>query len=135
VIEVGFRSAYPERAAKIANAVAGGLHQRFSSREVPGGRRASTWLSNQIAELRDRRRRPKIDRGFQGREQDHRCRRPSDLERSGGGPQQELATARAQTNEARVKLDVSTDHKSDLREATVTDTLRSEVVSKLRSHI
>lgn len=135
VIEVSFRSAYPERAAKIANAVAEAYINDQLNAKYLAARRASTWLSDRIAELRGQ--------AMSAEKSIADFKAENKIVDAGGRPiseqrvadlSKELAAARAQTTEARVKLErVDQITKSDLREATVTDTLRSEVVSKLRS--
>ncbi|WP_315836328.1 GumC family protein [Bradyrhizobium prioriisuperbiae] len=135
VIEVSFRSAYPERAAKIANAVAEAYINDQLNAKYLAARRASTWLSDRIAELRGQ--------AMSAEKSIADFKAENKIVDAGGRPiseqrvadlSKELAAAKAQTNEARVKLErIDQITKSDLREATVTDALRSEVVTKLRS--
>ncbi len=135
VIEISYRSVDPLRAAKIANAVAEAYINDQLNAKYVAARRASNWLSDRIGELRGQ--------ATSAEKSIVDFKAENKIVDAGGRPisdqrvadlNKELATARMQTTEARVKLDrIEQITKSDLREATVTDTLRSEVVSKLRS--
>lgn len=134
VIEVSYRSAYPERAAKIANAVAEAYIADQLNAKYLAARRASGWLADRIAELRGQA--TSADKSIADFKAENKIvdaggrsiaeQRVADLNK-------ELLSARTQTTEARARLDrIEQIMGSDLREATVTDTLRSDVVSKLR---
>lgn len=135
VIEISYRSFDPERAAKIANAVAEAYINDQLNAKYLAARRASNWLSDRIGELRGQ--------ATSAEKSIVDFKAANKIVDAGGRPisdqrvadlSKELASARTQTTEARVKLErIDQITKSDLREATVTDTLRSEVVSKLRS--
>jgi polysaccharide biosynthesis transport protein len=144
VIEIGFRSYDPERAAQITNAVADAYIVDQLEAKYQATRRASTWLQDRIKELRDQvsaAEKAVVD-----------FRTKNDIVSTGGsGSGQRLLTeqqvgelssqliiARANTAEAKARLDrIDSVLKAGVNEssfgATVTDTLKNEVVSKLRS--
>ena len=141
VIQISFRSYNPEHAAEIANAVADAYIVDQLEAKYQATRRASAWLQDRIKELRDQvsiAERAVVD--FKSK---------NDIVTTGGpdkrllGEQQvaelnsQLVIARANTAEARARLDrIQSVLRSDTPDAigaTVTDTLKSEIVSKLRS--
>ena len=142
IIQISFRSYNAEHAAEIANAVADAYIVDQLEAKYQATRRASAWLQDRIKELRDQvstAERAVVD--FKTR---------NDIVSTGGpdkrllGEQQvvelssQLVIARANTAEARARLDriesvLKTDLPSTSIGATVTDTLKNEVVSKLRS--
>ncbi len=142
VINIGFRSYDPERAAQIANAVADAYIVDQLEAKYHATRRAGAWLQDRIKELRDQvstAERAVVD--FKAK---------NNIVSTGGtdkpllSQQQvaelssQLVIARAHTAEAKAKLDrinsvLMTDAPNASFGATVTDTLKNEVVSKLRS--
>lgn len=142
VIQISFQSYNPERAAQIANAVADAYIVDQLEAKYQATRRASAWLQDRIKELRDQvstAERAVVD-----------YRTQNDIVSTGGpdkrllGEQQvaelssQLVIARASTAEARARLDrISSVLKSDAPSAsfgeTVADTLKNDVVSKLRT--
>ncbi|MES6523963.1 hypothetical protein U6P43_12325, partial [Cutibacterium acnes] len=134
VIEVSYRSAYPERAAKIANAVAEAYIADQLNAKYLAARRASNWLADRIAELRGQATSAeKSIADFKAENKIIDAGGRSIAEQRVADLNKELLSARTQTTEARARLDrIEQIMASDLREATVTDTLRSDVVSKLR---
>ena len=135
VIEIAYRSAKPERAAQIANAVAEAYITDQLDAKYQSARRAGNWLSERIQELRNQ--------STTAEQSIVEFKSKNNIVDAGGrsiSEQQvaelnsQILAARTQTAEARARLDrIEQIMKSDVRDATVTDTLRSEVVSKLRS--
>lgn len=134
VIEVSYRSAYPDRAAKIANAVAEAYIADQLNAKYLAAKRASDWLAERIAELRGQATSAeKSIADFKAENKIVDAGGRSITEQRVADINKELLTARTQTTEARARLErINQIMSSDLREATVTDTLRSDVVSKLR---
>lgn len=142
VIQIGFQSFNPERASQIANAVADAYIVDQLEAKYQATRRASTWLQDRIKELRDQvatAERAVVD-----------FKTKNNIVSTGGpdkrlvGEQQvaelssQLVIARANSAEAKARLDriqsvLKTDAPNASFGATVTDTLKNEVVSKLRS--
>jgi polysaccharide biosynthesis transport protein len=135
VLEIRFESLSPDRAAQIANAVANTYIADQLDARVQAMRRARSWMQDRITELR---------------EQASRAERSAvefkitnNIINAGGRllSEQQLAelnsqliNARAQTGEARARLDrIDKIIRAGTPDATVTDTLHSDVVSKLRS--
>jgi succinoglycan biosynthesis transport protein ExoP len=144
VIAIGFQSYDPQRASQIANAVADAYIVDQLEAKYQATRRASSWLQDRIKELRDQvsvAERAVVD-----------FKTKNDIVNTGGsgtdkrllGEQQvaelssQLIIARANTAEAKARLDrIDILLKEGLNSpsfgATVSDTLKNEVVSKLRS--
>ena len=142
VIEIGFRSFDAERAARIANAVADGYIDDQLEAKYSATRRASAWLLDRIKALRDQAstaERAVVD-----------FTTKNNIVSTGGNDkrlvgQQEVAElnsqlviARAHAAEAKARLErinsvLKADSPSDLFGETVADTLKNQVVSKLRS--
>jgi succinoglycan biosynthesis transport protein ExoP len=139
IIEISFNSFSAERSAQIANAVADTYVVDQLEAKYQATRRASFWLQDRIKELRDQA--SEAERAvveFKAR---------NNIVESGGrlmNEQQlaelnsELVTARSKVSETRARLDriqaiLSADSPDATVDATVTDTLNSPVVSKLRS--
>ena len=142
VIEIAFRSYNPERASEIANAVADAYIVDQLEAKYQATRRASGWLQDRIKELRDQV--AVAERAVVN------FKTKNNIVSTGGndkrlvGEQQvaelssQLVIARANTAEARARLDrIESVLKADIPNAafgaTVTDTLKNEVVAKLRS--
>ncbi len=138
VIEISFRSRNPEHAAQIANAVADAYVVDQLNAKYQATRRASQWLQDRIKELRDQASTAEravvefkaknniVNVGGSG----GRLVNEQQL----GEINSQLVVARAQVSEARARLTrIESILRSDLPDATVTDTLNSTVVSKLRS--
>jgi len=142
VIEINFWSYNPEGAANIANAVADAYITDQLEAKYQATRRASAWLQDRIKELRDQvsaAERAVVDFKTQ-----------NNIVSTGGtgtdkrllGEQQvaeltsQLVIARAASAEARARLDrINSLLQSETPtfSATVTDTLKSDIVSKLRT--
>ena len=142
VIQISFRSYDPEHAAQIANAVADAYIVDQLEAKYQATRRASVWLQDRIKELRDQvsvAERAVVE-----------FKTKNNIVSTGGsdkrliGEQQvaelnsQLVIARAHTAEAQARLDridsvLKADSPNASVDATVADTLKSEIVSKLRS--
>ena len=142
VIQIGFRSYDPEHAAQIANALADAYIVDQLEAKYQATRRASVWLQDRIKELRDQV--SIAERAVVEFKIKNNIVSTGSADKPLLGQQQvaelssQLVIARAQTAEARARLDrIGTVLKADLPNATfgatVADTLKNEVVSKLRS--
>lgn len=135
VIEVSYRSAKPDRAAQIANAVAEAYINDQLDAKYQSARRAGNWLSDRIQELKQQA--TTADKSivdFKSKNNIVDAGGRSISEQQVAELNSQILAARTATAEARARLDrIQQIMKSDVRDATVTDTLRSEVVSKLRS--
>ncbi|HEX2135563.1 MAG TPA: polysaccharide biosynthesis tyrosine autokinase [Microvirga sp.] len=134
VIEIGFRSLDPAKAAKIANAVADAYILDQLQAKYKATRRAGAWLQERLAELRGEA--VAADRAAQDYKVKH------NIVDAGGrlvNEQQlaevssQLVQARAHTAEAKARLDrIQEIGESGLKDATVADSLRNEVINRLR---
>lgn len=138
VIEVSFRSANADRAAQIANAIADAYIVEQLEAKYVAARRAGGWLQERLRELREQA--GAAERAVV------EYKNQNDIVDAGGrlvNEQQlaevssQLTMARTQTAEARAKLDrilsVLTGNTTGEAVATVSDTLKNEVITKLRS--
>lgn len=142
VIQINFRSYNAERAAQVANAVADAYIVDQLEAKYQATRRASVWLQDRIKELRDQ-----VSNAERAVVE---FKAKNNIVSTGGtdkpllGQQQvaelssQLVIARAHTAETKARLDrinsvLQTDLPNASLSATVADTLKSEVVSKLRS--
>jgi polysaccharide biosynthesis transport protein len=133
IIEISFHSLSRERAARIANSVADAYIADQLNAKFEATQRASVWLQARIAELRGQ-------SSFSERAVvDFKAK--NNLINSGGRSMSEqqlseintqLILARSNTAEAKARLDRINEIVRAEPEATVTDTLRSEVITKLR---
>jgi capsular exopolysaccharide synthesis family protein len=145
VIEVSFRSFDPEKAEQIANATVDAYLVDGLDAKYQATLRASTWLEGRIRELRDQASGAEqavvdyeqannivdTDEGRDGREAKTASeQRVAELNT-------QLLVARAQLAEARAKADriqtVLTSNSAGAVDATVADTLKNDVVTRLRS--
>jgi succinoglycan biosynthesis transport protein ExoP len=138
IIEIIYRSLDPDRAAQIANAVADAYITDQLNAKYEAARRAAVWLQDRITELHDQVAAAEtavVD-----------FKKKHDLVNIGGpgdrliGQQQiselntQLVAARAANAEAKARSDrINEILGSGSVNATVTDTLRSDVVSRLRN--
>src|SRR5262249_55879876 len=134
---IGFRSHNPQRAAQVANAVAEAYINDQLEAKYQATRRAGDWMRDRIKELRDQS--TNADRAVV----DFKVK--NNIVAAGGRLMNEqqiselntsLIQARAQTAEAKAKLDrIEEILRSgvEVPDATVTDSLRNEVITKLRS--
>ena len=142
VIDISFQAYDSEKAAQVANAVADAYIVDQLEAKYQATRRASAWLQDRIKELRDQ------ASGAERAVVEFKIK--NNIVNTGGvdkpllSQQQvaelssQLVIARAHSAEAKARLDrINSVLKADLPEAsfgeTVTDTLKNEVVSKLRS--
>ena len=139
VVNISFQSLSPVRAAQIANAVANAYIDDQLESKFESARRAGTWLQGRLRELRDQA--STAERAVVAFKNKH------DMVDTGGrtiNEQQlaelnsELVVARSKTAEARARLDrvqaVLHNNSLDATVAeTVADTLKNEVITKLRS--
>ena len=138
IITIGFTSLDPNRAASIANAVADAYIDDQLELKFQTARRAGKWLQERLQELREQAstaQRAVVD-----------FKNKNDMVDAGGrtiNEQQlaefnsELVLAQSQTAEARAKVDrvqsILTSNSLDATvDATVADTLRDDVINKLR---
>lgn len=139
VIQIGFQSHNPERAAEIANAVADAYIDDQLGAKFESARRAGTWLQARLKELRDQ--------ASSAESAVVLFKNKNDMVDAGGrtiNEQQlaelnsELVVAQSQTSEARAKFDrvqavlTSNDPEATVN-ATVADSLKNDVITKLRS--
>ena len=143
VIDIGFRASRPERAAQLANAVADAYILDQMDSKFQATRRASSWLQERIRELRDQA--SAAERAVV----DFKTKNniiTTGQEKGGRliGEQQmvelstQLVTARAQSSEARARLDrietiLSADSPDATVDATVADSLNNSVIIQLRT--
>lgn len=134
IIEIGFRAQSPQRAAQVANAVAEAYIVDQLDAKYKANQRAAIWLQDRLRELRDQlsaAERAVVD-----------FKKNNNIVNSGGRlmtDQQlselnsQLVLAQAQTAETKARLDrIEKIINAEVPDATVTDTLRNEVVTKLR---
>lgn len=142
VIRIGFRSYNPERSAQIANGVADAYVVDQLDAKYQATRRASAWLQDRIKELRDQV--SIAERAVVEFKTENEIVSTGGIDKRLLGEQQvaelssQLVIARAKSAEARARLDridsvLKTDTPDTSFGATVADTLKNEVVSKLRS--
>jgi succinoglycan biosynthesis transport protein ExoP len=138
IIEISYRSLDPDRAAQVANAVADAYITDQLNAKYEAARRAALWLQDRITELHDQ-----VSTAETAVVE---FKKKNNLVTTGGsdnrllGQQQirelntQLVTTGAATAEAKARLDrINEILTSGSVNATVTDTLKSDVVSKLRS--
>lgn len=142
VIQISFRSYDAERAAQIANAIADSYIVDQLEAKYQATRRASVWLQDRIKELREQV--SKAERAVVEFRAKHNIVSTGGSDKRLIGEQQvaeinsQLVIARAHTAETRARLDrieavLKADSPSASVDATVADTLKNEVVTKLRT--
>jgi len=138
VIEVSFRSYDPDKAAHIANAVVDAYVVDQLDAQYQSTLRASDWLQGRIRDLRDQA--SAAEQAVVDYQQSHNIvdtAGKTTTEQQVGELSSQLLVARAQLAEARAKLDriqtVLTSDSAGAVDATVADTLKNDVVTKLRS--
>ncbi len=137
VMNIGFRSHNPQRAAQVANAVAEAYINDQLDAKYQATRRAGDWMRDRIKELRDQ------STNAERAVVDFKVK--NNIVAAGGRLMNEqqlselntsLIQARAQTAETKAKLDRIDEilrSNVEVPDATVTDSLRNEVINKLRS--
>jgi polysaccharide biosynthesis transport protein len=142
VLELDYTSLSPTRAAEIANAIADAYIDDLMASKYQATRRGSSWLQDRIAELRTQA--TDADRAVLEYKERYKL---VDVVGSSGissvrllGEQQlsdlnaQLGAARAAAAEAQAKLERVDDViKHDVADATVTDSLKNDVIKTLRS--
>jgi polysaccharide biosynthesis transport protein len=134
IIEIDFRSDDPDKASRVANAVAEAYIVDQLESKYQTTRRAGGWLQDRIKELREQAtaaERAVVD-----------FRAKNNIVDTGGRLMNEqqlvelnsgLMQARAQTAEAKARLErINQITTSDIPDGTVTDTLKNDVITKLR---
>jgi succinoglycan biosynthesis transport protein ExoP len=136
VIDISFRSYNPERAAQVANAVADAYIVDQLEAKYQATRRASIWLQDRIKELREQAmtaERAVVEFKNKNNILETGGRRLMSEQQLGELNTQAIA-ARAQTAEAKARVERIDDIlQMDIPDATVTDTLRNEVINRLRT--
>ncbi|MGJ4952562.1 polysaccharide biosynthesis tyrosine autokinase [Bradyrhizobium sp. HKCCYLS20291] len=139
IIEIGFRSLSPDRAAQIANTVADAYVVDQLDAKYKATKRATSWLQDRIKELREQA--SAAERAVV------MFKAQNNIVESGGRLMNEqqlaelnsqLVVAKTQVSEAKARLDrieavLLADNPESTVDGTVADTLNSQVVSKLRS--
>ncbi len=139
VILVSFQSFSPDRAAEIANAVADAYINDQLEAKYESARRAGTWLQARLRELREQASTAeRVVVAFKNKNEMIDAGGRSINEQQLAELNSELVLARSRTAEARAKLDrLEAVLRSGSPEAAVTgtvaDTLKNEVITKLRS--
>jgi succinoglycan biosynthesis transport protein ExoP len=147
VLNIGYTSYSPKRSAEVANAIADAYIVDQLASKYQATKRASVWLQDRIKELRQQA--SDADRAVLDYKEKNKIVSVGGSSPTGGGrllgDQQledlntQLGTARAATEEAKARLDRINDvMKKDALDpgvdATVTDSLKSEVINRLRSN-
>lgn len=145
VLDIGYTSLSPARSAEIANAIADAYIVDQLESKYQATRRASGWLQDRIKELRkqasdadravldykEKNNIVAVGGGASGGTNGPRLLGEQQLEELNS----QLGSARASTEEAKARLDRITEVlKKDVPEATVTDSLHSEVINRLRNN-
>ncbi|WP_158266838.1 Wzz/FepE/Etk N-terminal domain-containing protein [Alsobacter soli] len=137
VIEITYSAFTPAKAAQVVNAIAEAYITDELESKYAATKRASIWLQDRINELREQS--STADRLVQDYKSQHNIvdtNRGSMIEQQISELNSQLILARTQTAEAKARLDrIVQVLSSDVPDATVTDALRSEVVSKLRGQL
>ena len=142
IIQISFQSFDADRAAQVVNAVADAYIGDQLDAKYQATRRASVWLQDRIKELRDQV--SESERAVVNFKTKNNIVSTGGTDKPLLGQQQvaelssQLVIARAHTADARARLDrinsvLKADSPNASFGATVTDTLKSDVVSKLRS--
>ena len=144
IIQIAFKSPNPDRAAQIANAIAEAYIDDQLQARYQATRSAGVWLQARIRELREQ------SSGAERAVVEFKAK--NNIVSTGGGPggrllneqqmaefNSQLMVAQAQTAEAHARLDrieavLSSGSPDAPVSETVADTLKSEVVTKLRLH-
>lgn len=149
VLDIGYTSYNPGRSAEVANAIADAYIVDQLASKYQATKRASVWLQDRIKELRQQA--SEADRAVLDYKEKNKIVSVGGTPSAGGGrllgDQQledlntQLGTARASAEEAKARLDRIDDVlKKDASDpgvdatATVTDSLKSEVINRLRSN-
>ena len=135
VMEIGFESLDPSKAAKIANAVADSYVTDQLEAKYQATRRASLWLQDRIKELRTQAstaERAVVD--FKRANNIVQADGKSMNDQQVSEVNSQLTLAHAATAETKARLDrINEIMKQDIPDASLADALKSEVIIKLRS--
>ncbi|WP_426407577.1 polysaccharide biosynthesis tyrosine autokinase [Bradyrhizobium ganzhouense] len=146
VLDIAFTSLYPARAAEIANGIAEAYIDDQLESKYQATRRASKWLQDRIAELREQV--STVDRAVLDYKEKNKIVDIAVASSAGGAntstrsleEQQlgeitsQLSTARGTSTEAKARLDrIQEILKMDIPDASVVDSLKSEIVIRLRN--
>ncbi|MGY3508923.1 polysaccharide biosynthesis tyrosine autokinase [Bradyrhizobium lupini] len=135
VMEIGFTSTDPEKAARIANAIADAYVVDQLEAKYQATRRASVWLQDRIKELRTQAsaaQRAVVDFKTANNIVDAGGRLMNEQQLAEVNSQ--LIMAHAATAEAKARLDRLNDiFKQDIPDANVADALKNETIVKLRA--
>lgn len=143
VLDLRYTSLSPTRAATIANAIADAYIVDQLESKYQATRRASVWLQDRIKELRQQA--SAADRAVLDYKEKNNIVAVGANPSSGGsrllGEQQleelntQLGAARAAAEESKARLERITEvMKKDVPDATVTDTLKNDVINRLRNN-
>ena len=144
VLDIGYTSLNPTRSANVANAIADAYIVDQLESKYQATRRASGWLQDRIKELRKQA--SDADRAVLDYKEKNNIVAVGGGMSSGSGPRllgeqqleelnSQLGSARSAAEEAKARLERITEVlKKDVPEATVTDSLHSEVINRLRSN-
>ena len=134
-IQIEYRSLNPQRAAQVANGVADAYLVDSLEAKYQANRRTASWLQDRLKELREQ--------ASSAQEDVIKFKSANNIVDTGGrliNDQQlvemnsQLSQAKGQTSDAKARLDRVQDIiKQEIPDATVTDTLKNDVISKLRS--
>jgi succinoglycan biosynthesis transport protein ExoP len=134
VIEINYRSPSADLSAKVANAVADAYIIDQLEAKYQATRRASVWLQDRIRELRGQTstaERAVVDFKAKNNIVDTGGRLINEQQLAEANSS--LSLARAQTTEARARLErIDEIIRAEVPDATVTDTLRNDVITRLR---
>ena len=135
VMEIGFTSLDPEKASRVANAIADAYIVDQLEAKYQATRRASVWLQDRIKELRTQAsaaQRAVVDFKQSNNIVDAGGRLMNDQQLAEVNSQ--LILTRASTAEAKARLDRINDIiKQEIPDASVTDALKNETIVKLRA--
>jgi polysaccharide biosynthesis transport protein len=134
VLEISFRSYNPERAIKITNSIAGSFISDLLDSRSTSAKQTSTWLQDRINELSEqalKAERAVVDFKMMNNIVQSAGRSINDQQMSELNTQ--LLVARNLVSDTRARLDrIESITQSGVPDATVTDTLNNQVVTRLR---
>jgi polysaccharide biosynthesis transport protein len=144
VLDIGFTSLIAARSAEIANAIADAYIVDQLEAKYQATKRASAWLQDRIKELRKQA--SDADRAVLDYKEKNKIVSIGGASSTGGGARllgeqqledlnTQLGTARAAAEDTKAKLERITDvMQRDVPDASVTDSLHSEVINRLRNN-
>ncbi len=137
VLEISYKSPNASKSAQIANAIADAYITDQLQAKYTATKRASAWLSDRIAELREEANSAaRIVQNYKSANNIVDTNRGSMLDQQLAEVNSQLTLSRAQTAEAKARLErIGEIMTGDAPEATVTDALKNDVVSRLRTQL